>query len=57
MVISWGIFRFRFSAVFIKKTNITLQIDFSASELCSKHAWGDICEKVSGKEICHEIFL
>ena len=48
MVISWDIFRFRFSAVLDKKTNITFQMEFSALELCSKHAWGDACEKVSG---------
>ena len=48
MVISWDIFRFRFPAVLGKKTNITLQIEFSALELCSKHAWDDICVKVSG---------
>ena len=48
MVISWDIFRFRFSAVLGKKTNITLQIEFSALELCSKHAWGDKSDKVSG---------
>ena len=50
MVISWGIFCFRFSAVLGKKTNVTPQIELSASELCSKYAWGDICEKVSGKK-------
>ena len=48
MVISWDIFHFRFSAALGKKSNITLQIEFSALELCSKHAWGDICKKVSG---------
>ena len=48
MVISWDIFPFRFSAVLGKKTNFTLEIKFYALDLCSKHAWGDICEKVSG---------
>lgn len=48
MVINWDIFPFSFSAALGKQTNITLQIGFSALELCSKQAWGDFCEKVSG---------
>ena len=47
MVISWDIFPFRFTAVLGKKTS-RFKTEFSALELCSKHAWGDICGKVSG---------
>ena len=47
MVISWVIFSFRFFSC-LEQEDITFQIEFSALELCSKDAWDDICEKVSG---------